>query len=119
MILCSFNSDGSVAIKDGNIINKFDKFGMFHPNGITMKDISNFSPYKVISVLTSCGEVTVGLFDESDYVAETQGNFNTVMNITEKGGYLRRVIRKGIEDGVSFTQVIFIYQKDFNLQGVI
>ena len=118
MIYCSFNFDGSVAIKDGDTIRKFDKFGNDVSKSLSMKDMSGFVPFKAVSILTSLGTVRVGVFDTESEMVEYEGTLNTLMNLISRGGFIRRVMCKGIYNGISYTQIIFLYSQDCNLGDI-
>lgn len=118
MIYCSFNFDGSVAIKDGDTIRKFDKFGNDVSKSLSMKDMSGFVPFKAVSILTSLGTVQVGVFDTESEMVEYEGTLNTLMNLISRGGFIRRVMCKGIDNGISYTQIIFLYSQDCNLGDI-
>lgn len=118
MIYCSFNADGSVAIKDVDNIRKFDKFGNDVSKSLSMKDMSGFMPYKAVSVLTSLGTVRVGVFDTQLAMVEYEGTLNTLMNLVMRGGFIRRIMCKGTDNGISYTQVIFLYSQDCNLGDI-
>lgn len=119
MIYASFKADGSVSIKDGEKIIKFDKFGNDVSHSLSMNDMSHFQPCNTVSILTSSGSVKVAVFDVIGTMTEIDGTLNSMMNLVTRGGFLRRLTRKGVSDGISYTQVLFLYTKETRMEDIM
>lgn len=108
--------DKTFAILDGDSCYIFDMVGRFKSKGdITANVIMNKKQYKAISVLSCSGDVEIAVFD-SDGVFKKTGNSQSAMTLLSQRGFVRRLQRSGTEQGIKFTQMVFIYNTDVNVK---
>ena len=115
MIIGILRRNKNIVVQDGEKYMEFDMYGkqVMPMLPLTPADLGNKQQYKAISVLTSSGEVEVCFFDNENTCIK--GTLNTTMNLLTKRGHFRMLTLKGTEQGISFTQAIFLYNKDMNL----
>lgn len=115
MIHAKIGHDG-VTIADETIAKKWDNFGA-EMGAVPAVDLNSVRPYKAISVLTSCGEVEIGVFDTRN--TTMKGSLDSVSKLSMSGGFRRMLPLRGKHEGVAYTQTIFIYDADFDLSGAL
>lgn len=115
MIIGILRRNKNIVVQDGEKYMEFDMYGkqVTSMQPLTSADLGNKQQYKAISVLTSNGEVEVCVFDNENTFLK--GTLNTTMNLLMKRGHFRMLTLKGTEQCISFTQVIFLYNKDMDL----
>lgn len=111
MVIGISQKDGGIIVTDNNICKKYDRLGKYVGDmTLTARDLNSRQLFKAISVLTSNGETEVGVFD--DGLSTRKGTADTMINLTMKGGFCRRLMQSGKQSNISYTQVIFLYSKD-------
>lgn len=105
----------NILIQDNDKFIEFDMIGRavtLNPV-VTPADLGNKQFYKAISVLSSNGEVHVGVFDTENTFRD--GTLNTMIDLSMKRGYFKRLMLSGTDNGISYTQTIFLYTKETDL----
>lgn len=115
MIVGIQKTNKNLIIQDNDKFVEFDMFGKvvsLSPN-VTPADLGRKQLFKAISVLSSNGVVHVGVFDNENTFRD--GSLSTMMNLSMKRGYFKRLMLTSTESGISYTQTIFLYTKETDL----
>lgn len=115
-----FNSpDRGLVIKDDNKFYKFDRFGKLvtKEHQLLRQELNNHVQYQCVSVLNANGSVEVAFFGKEG--KETiESKFMASMNILNLGGYVRRLSYASEEGGIGYTQTLYLYPVDYDLEVV-
>lgn len=109
-----------ISVIDNKICKVFDRSGRVDKENtpITPSILNGKSLYKAISILSSSNTVEIALFDEGD-VRKYKGTSDTVFSLMKTGGFIRRLQTKGVHGGVKYTQMIFLYSVDKDLNDIL
>lgn len=120
LVQAYIKGNDTVAVIDSDMCKIFDRSGrILNDNAPLTPDIvMGRDVYKAISVLSSSTEVEIALFDEAE-VRKYKGDSNTVFSLMSVGGFIRRIQTKGVSNGIKYTQMIFLYSCDKDLEEIM
>lgn len=121
LIQAYIKGDGSITVKENDRGYFFDNTGRFvKQDALTSDVVKGKRLYKAISVLSSCGDVEVAVFDDSTDIKKYKGDLSTVTKLAmDERGYIKRIQMTGVFADIRFTQMVFIYDLDKNLDKII
>lgn len=115
-----YNSpDKGTTLEDGDKRVKFNWLGKSITEGHTLalNELKTKRECLAVSILTANGETEVAFFDKNgtDIV---KGDLQSQMRVMQAGGFIKRLSHQGEQNGIKFTQVIYIYDINTDL-GVL
>lgn len=119
MVTGKIRADESICIIDDNKCYIFNKMGRFiNKIDVPMDVATSQTLFKAVSIVSTLKGVLVGVFDEKG-ISEMEGKDDTAVNVTMYKGYLRRLLLSGVESGVRYTQMVFIYDSSVDVMSII
>lgn len=120
LVQAYIKGDGTIAVLDSDVCKVFDRAGRLTSDNVALTPdiVRGKSLYKAISILSSKGVVEIALFDEGD-IRKYKGDYDITVNLINLGGYIRRIQTKGKIKDMNYTQMIFLYNSNENLDNIM
>ena len=119
MVYGTVRSDETLCLIDDGVCHLFDKMGRYKGRIEIPPDVAmNKREFKAVSVVSTVKDVVIGVFDEAG-ITEKVGTNQTVMDLTSKKGYIRRLMLSSVAEGIRYTQMVFVYDSSVDVKNLV
>lgn len=116
--------DQSIVIMEDGILHKFDISGSYIGEAQRLPQyLEGMQSYPIVSLLSSGGNLQMGLFYEDDTFREidlgTMTMGEAILSKVSKLGFFRTLKRNGECNGIRFTQGLFLFKRGTDLNTLL